>query len=78
MANNYQVLKLKYKANNLKKPFKNAILYINTVNKIKGAYMDCLKDLEIDFTEIDKVLKIDFKALDEMLKIDFNILALYE
>ena len=40
--------------------------------------MDCLKDLEIDYTEIDKALKIDFKALDEMLKIDFNIPGLYE
>ena len=74
MANNYQVLKPKYKANNLKKPFKNGIISVMIHNKNKGVYMDCLKDLEIDFTEIDKVLKIDFKALDEMLKIDFKAL----
>jgi len=40
--------------------------------------MDCLKELNFDFTEIDKVLKIDFKALDEMLKIDFENLPLEE
>lgn len=34
--------------------------------------MDCLKELEIDFTEIDKVLKIDFKALDEIIKLNLE------
>ena len=36
--------------------------------------MDSLKELEIDFTEIDKVLKIDLGVLDEMLKIDLSFL----
>ena len=45
MANNYQVLKLKYKANNLKKPFKNGIIYLMRLNKNKGALWELQKKI---------------------------------
>lgn len=38
--------------------------------------MDSLKELDFDFTELEKVFKIDLEALDEILKIDLEALDL--
>ena len=68
MANNYQVLKLKYKANNLKKSFKSGIISVMIHNKNKGVLkMEkkrfILEQLKSDYLEIisNKKLHIDVK-----------------
>ena len=38
--------------------------------------MDSLKELDFDFTELEKIFKIDLEALDEILKIDLDTLDL--
>ena len=38
--------------------------------------MDSLKELDFDFTELEKIFKIDLEALDEILKIDLEALDL--
>lgn len=85
MANNYQVLKLKYKANNLKKPFKNGIIYLMIHNKNKGVLkMEkkkfILEQLKSDYLEIisNKKLHIDTKnralsSLMSQIERDFNL-----
>ena len=85
MANNYQVLKPKYKANNLKKPFKNCIIYLMRLNKNKGVLkMEkkkfILEQLKSDYLEIisNKKLHIDTKnralsSLMSQIERDFNL-----
>ena len=85
MANNYQVLKLKYKANNLKKPFKNGIIYLMRLNKNKGVLkMEkkkfILEQLKSDYQEIisNKKLHIDVKnralsSLMSQIEWEFNL-----
>lgn len=85
MVNNYQVLKLKYKANNLKKPFKNGIIYLMRLNKNKGVLkMEkkkfILEQLKSDYQEIisNKKLHIDAKnralsSLMSQIERDFNL-----
>ena len=85
MVNNYQVLKPKYKANNLKKPFKNGIIYLMIHNKNKGVLkMEkkrfILEQLKSDYLEIisNKKLHIDVKnralsSLMSQIEWEFNL-----
>ncbi len=85
MANNYQVLKPKYKANNLKKTSKNVIIYLMRLNKNKGVLkMEkkkfILEQLKSDYQEIisNKKLHIDVKnralsSLMSQIERDFNL-----
>ena len=84
MVNNYQVLKLKYKANNLKKPFKNGIIYLMRLNKNKGVLkmekkrfiLEQLKSDHLEILSNDK-LHIDAKnkalsSLMSQIERDYN------
>ena len=78
-------MKPKYKANNLKKPFKNGIIYLMRLNKNKGVLkMEkkkfILEQLKSDYQEIlsNKKLHIDVKnralsSLMSQIEWEFNL-----